>query len=212
MIGLSAFQEEVLEAFFSRESGFFLTGGAALTGYHLHHREVERLQLRTLEDRVRVGEAALLETAGDIGAKVQRLESPEAIGRFLVRRDDDSTMVEIAQDFSPQVEPDKAIIGKIAVDGPKEIAARILSDLPAHCELGDLVDLRALEIAGHTVEDHLAAAAHRNPELKVSDLVRALSEIEFEDGDVPSGDVSAPDLRSYLAVLALRLTSVAATS
>ena len=68
MMGLNEFQEEVLEAFFAREDGFFLTGGAALAGYHIHHRATESLELCTIEDRVRLGEAALLEVASDIGA------------------------------------------------------------------------------------------------------------------------------------------------
>ena len=32
---LTALQRDVLEAFFQRERGFFLTGGAALAGFHL---------------------------------------------------------------------------------------------------------------------------------------------------------------------------------
>lgn len=211
MIGLNPFQEEVLEAFFARESGFFLTGGAALAGYHIHHRETNSLKLCTLEDRVRVGEAALLEVAGDIGAKVQRLEAPEAFGRFLLRRGDDSVVVELEQDLCPQVQPEKTAIGEIRVDRPKEITARILCALASHYELNDLVDLRALEIAGHTVEDHIEAAAHRNPDVTPEALVRALTEFEVGDQEMPAGDVNAADIRSYVAVLLLRLTSLAAT-
>jgi hypothetical protein len=40
---LTAFQREVLDAFFQRERGFFLTGGAALAGFHLGHRTTEDL-------------------------------------------------------------------------------------------------------------------------------------------------------------------------
>jgi len=210
MIGLHAFQEEVLEAFFARESGFFLTGGAALAGFHIHHRATESLELCTVEDRVRVGEAALLEAASDIGAKIQRLEAPEAYGKFLLRRGDDSLVVNIAQDLCPQVQPEKTVIGEVQVDRPKEIAARILCALRSHFGLGDLVDLRALEIAGYTVDDHLEAAAHRDPEVTPAELVRALSEFEFGEDETPPGDVSAADLRSYVAVLLLRLTTLAA--
>lgn len=210
MIGLDPFQEEILEAFFARESGFFLTGGAALAGYHIHHRATDSLELCTLEDRVRVGEAALLEVAGDIGAKIQRLESPEAYGKFLLRRGEESLVVNIAQDLCPQVQPEKTMIGEILVDRPKEITARILCSLLSHFGLGDLVDLRALEIAGYTVEDHIEAAAHRDPEVTPAELVRALSELEIGDDEVPPGDVGAADLRSYVAVLILRLTSLAA--
>ncbi len=210
MMGLDSFQEEVLEAFFARESGFFLTGGAALAGYHIHHRATESLELRTVEDRVRVGEAALLEVASDIGAKIQRIEAPETNGKFLLRREDDSLVVNIERDLCPQVEPEKTIIGNIRVDRPKEIAARVLCCLRSNIGLGDLVDLRALEIVGYTVDDHLEAATYRDPEVTPAELVRALSDFEIGDEARPPGDVSTADLRSYVAVLILRLTSLAA--
>ena len=212
MFGLDAFQDEVLEAFFAREDGFFLTGGGALAGFHLHHRGIEILDFCTVEDRVRVGEAALLEAASDIGAKIQRLEAPEAFGKFFLRRGDDSLVVNIAQDLCPQVQPEKTAIGKLQVDRPKEITARILCALRSHFSLAELVDLRALEIAGHTVEDHMEAAAHRDPEATPAELVRGLSEFEIREDEQPPGDISAADLRSYVAVLLLRLTTLAAKS
>jgi hypothetical protein len=212
MLGLDSYQEEVLEAFFARESGFFLTGGAALAGYHIHHRTTDSLELHTIEDRVRVGEAALLEVASDIEAKIQRIEAPETNGRFLLRRGDDSLVVSIARDLCPQVEHEKTIIGNIRVDRPKEITAKLLCGLRSHFGLGDLVDLRALEIVGYTVEDHLEVATYRDPKVTPAELVRALSEFEIADGDRPPGEVSTADLRSYVAVLILRLTSLAARS
>lgn len=210
MMGLDSFQEEVLEAFFARESSFFLTGGAALAGYHIHHRATESLEFCTVEDRVRAGEAALLEVASEIGAKIQRIEAPETQGKFLLRRGDDSLVVSIARDHCPQVEPEKTIIGNIRVDLPKEITARILCGLRSHVGLSELVDLRALEIVGYTVEDHFEAATQRDPETTPAEMVRALSEFEIGDDARPPGEVSTADLRSYVAVLALRLTSLAA--
>jgi hypothetical protein len=44
---LTAFQKDVLDAFFRRERGFFLTGGAALAGFHLGHRTTDDLDLFT---------------------------------------------------------------------------------------------------------------------------------------------------------------------
>jgi len=210
MMGLDSFQEEVLEAFFARESGFFLTGGAALAGYHIHHRATESLQFCTVEDRARVGEATLLEVASDIGAKIQRIEAPETDGKFLLRRGDDSLVVSISRDLCPQVQPEKTSIGNIRVDRPKEITARILCGLRSHFGLSELVDLRALEIVGYTVEDHLEAATHRDPEVTPAELVRSLSGFEIGDDARPPGEVSTADLRSYVAVLVLRLTSLAA--
>jgi hypothetical protein len=47
---LGLLQKRFLTAFFSRERRFFLTGGAALSGYHLGHRDTHDLDLFTLED------------------------------------------------------------------------------------------------------------------------------------------------------------------
>ena len=44
---LSALQDAVLEAFFATERGFFLSGGGALVGFHLQHRETTDLDLFT---------------------------------------------------------------------------------------------------------------------------------------------------------------------
>ena len=48
---LTRFQVEVLEAFFRREGRFYLTGGGALAGFHLGHRETHDLDLFTLAAR-----------------------------------------------------------------------------------------------------------------------------------------------------------------
>ena len=212
MIGLAPFQQEVLEAFFARQDGFFLTGSSALAGYHIHHRATNSLKLCTLEDRVRDGESALLEVAGEIGAKIQRLEAPEAYGKFMLRRGDDSLIVKLERDLSPQVEPDKTEIGEIWIDRPREITARLLCDLCSYFGLEELVDLRAVEIAGYTVEDHVEAAAYRDPGATPSEIVKSLSAFKIGDDEVPPGEVSAADLRSYLAVLIQRLKSIAAST
>src|SRR5437773_2130277 len=57
---LSPLQEEILGAFFQREDRFFLTGGAALAGFHLMHRRTADLDLFTDgPDLLDAGETAL---------------------------------------------------------------------------------------------------------------------------------------------------------
>jgi predicted nucleotidyltransferase component of viral defense system len=48
---LDRLQRDVLSVFFGKERGFFLTGGAALVGFHLGHRETQDLDLFTTEAR-----------------------------------------------------------------------------------------------------------------------------------------------------------------
>src|SRR5687767_3419782 len=47
---LTPLQKAVLRAFFARERGFHLTGGAALAGYYLGHRRTDDLDLFALDD------------------------------------------------------------------------------------------------------------------------------------------------------------------
>jgi len=42
---LTAFQLELLDAFFRKTQDFYLTSGAALAGFHLGHRETHDLDL-----------------------------------------------------------------------------------------------------------------------------------------------------------------------
>ncbi len=60
---LSALQQDVPAAFFSREHRFFLTGGAALAGFYLGHRETHDLDLFTLTDVLDDGVALIGEIA-----------------------------------------------------------------------------------------------------------------------------------------------------
>ena len=80
----------------------------------------------------------------------------------------------------------------------------------AHLDGQDQIARRAVEIAGYTVEDHIESAAHRDPNVTPQSIAESLSEFEIGDDEVPPGDVSPADLRSYIAVLILRLNSLAA--
>jgi hypothetical protein len=46
---LTPLQHEVLRAVFAHERGFFLTGGAALAGFYLRHRETGDLDFFTID-------------------------------------------------------------------------------------------------------------------------------------------------------------------
>lgn len=65
---LSALQRDFLQAFFARESRFFLTGGAALAGFHLGHRETHDLDLFTL---LEAGSALTKEIAQQWSATIE---------------------------------------------------------------------------------------------------------------------------------------------
>jgi hypothetical protein len=195
----------VLAGFFERESGFFLTGGAALAGYHLGHRTTKDLDLFTTKDRIEEGVAALTEVAREIGASLESLRTSPGFRRYLLRRGPSSVVVDLVLDLAPQIFRDKALVGAIRVDPPEEILANKLCALLSRAEIRDLVDVRALEMAGFSVDDHLASAQRKDGGLTPGQLAWVLSQIEIgEDATLP-GEVTSSALREYLERLKNRL-------
>lgn len=209
MTGLDNFQQEILVAFFARQRGFYLTGGAALAGFHLGHRTTLDLDLFTNEDLMDEGEQALLETARDLDVGVERLRTSSDFRRFLLTRGSESLVVDLVRELAPQIDEEKIEIRGIPVDSTREIMANKLCTLLSRAELRDLVDVRALEDEGLSVEEHLPLAAEKDAGLTAGQLAWVLSQIEIGDDASPPGGVSAIELRSFVEDLIRRLTAMA---
>lgn len=201
---LEPFQQELLEAFFDREQRFFLTGGAALAGFHLGHRSTHDLDLFTVERVLEEGVFALRDVAGELGASLESLRTAPDFHRFLVTRGRDSVVVDLVHDRAPQLS-DKVRVGRVSVDPPGEILANKLCTLLSRAEIRDLVDVRALEQAGYRVEDALEPASRKDGGLTAGQLAWVLSEIEIGEDAKPPG-ASVRELREYLEDLIQRLT------
>ena len=207
--GLDKLQQDLLRAFFAREQRFFLTGGAALAGFYLHHRTTLDLDLFTSDDNIEEGEAGLYAAAQDVGATVERLRTSTSFRRFLVRRGPESVVVDIAHDPAPQIDSEKQVLDGIRIDSTREIMANKLCTLLSRGELRDLVDVKALEKTGLRVEDHLDLAARKDAGLTPGQLAWVLSQLEIGDDAEPPGGVSAQELRAYLDELIRRLSDAA---
>lgn len=203
---LSALQQDFLRAFFQSEDRFFLTGGAALVGFHLGHRETHDLDLFTLEDVIPEGMATVAEVARELGGTLEALQTTPAFRRVLLRRGAEAIVIDLVREYVAQVAPDKPLINGIRVDPPQEILANKLCALLSRSEVRDLVDVRALELAGYRLEDALNAAAAKDGGLTPAQLGWVLSQIELGNDLIPPGDVSVEELRRYLAELIVRLT------
>jgi len=206
---LTPLQRDLLEAFFRRESRFFLTGGAALAGFHLGHRETHDLDLFTTSPALDAGDSALSDSVKELGATVENTQTAPTFRRRLVRRGDESVVVDLVLDESPQRTAEKSAIGSIRVDPPEEILVNKLCALLSRAELRDLVDLRALENAGHSLEEALAFAREKDGGLTPAQLAWVLSEIELGDAAVIPGGGSVNELRAYLDALEARLARLA---
>jgi len=206
---LTPLQRDLLEAFFQRESRFFLTGGAALAGYHLGHRETADLDLITTSDLLTSGQAALQGAVAVLGASIERLHTAPDFHRQLVRRGRDAVVVDLVHDRAPQGPQPKMSFGAIRVDPPDEILANKLCTLLSRAEIRDLVDVLALEKAGYRAEDALRLAMQKDGGLTPAQLAWVLSQITLgEDARIPGG-LAVEELRTFVADLIARLTRLA---
>ena len=208
---LTAFQREVLDAFFQRERGFFLTGGAALAGFHLGHRTTEDLDLFTLQqpafERSRF---VLADVAAAVGAMLEIRQDAPGFKRVVLRRRDEGLVVDLVKDVSSQLHAEKLERDHIVVDPADEILANKLTAIVGRAEERDLIDVMLLERAGYSVEAALPAALAKDGGCTPATLAWLLSEVKIPDGiELPAG-VPPAELRAYLAELIRRLLVLAA--
>lgn len=206
---LSPLQRDVLRAFFGRERRFFLTGGGALAGFHLGHRETDDIDLFATRAVLEDGLQALAGVAADLGASLEKVFDQPHIKRCILRRGEESVKVELVVETAFQWRPEKREVDGILVDPPEEILANKLCTLLSRAEIRDLVDVFALERAGFRMEDALSAAIQKDGGLTPAQLAAVLSEWRLgADAQVPGG-VSVAELDAYRTELIQRLTRLA---
>ena len=208
---LTELQIELLEAFFEREKGFFLTGGAALAGFYLHHRMTEDLDLFTLdEDSFERAPHVLADVAACLGAQLVVRQQAPGFHRYVVSREDGAVVVDLVLERVPQLIVEKWERDGISIDPPQEILVNKLNTIASRCETRDLVDLMHLERTGLRIEDALEAALNKDGGCTPATLAWVLSQIEIpQRAELPAG-VSTSELRSFVDGLVRRLRRVAA--
>lgn len=206
---LSPLQQRLLDAFFALEQRFFLTGGAALAGYHLGHRSTADLDLFATENILEDGDSALLRASESIGATVERLQTSATFRRMLVRRGHEGVLVDLVLDSTHQGFPEKLRFGSVRVDPASEIMANKLCTLLARGEIRDIVDVMELEAAGHRVEECIALAQAKDSGLSPAQLAWVLSQIRISDDARIPGSHTPQELRTFLERLQSRLAQAA---
>lgn len=206
---LTAFQRDVLATFARREYRFFLTGGGALAGFYFGHRMTDDLDFVTLEDgALEDGARALTEAARELGASATWLSDHVASKRLQLRRGDEELKIDLIFEHSPQAFPKKSNFDGIPVDSLGEILVNKLCAL-SRLAVRDLVDIWALERAGHRVEDAIPLAMEKEGGItpgRLADAVRALR-VDAE-APVPPG-ASLEKLEAYRRALIDRLARMA---
>ena len=207
---LTPLQRDLLTAFFRHEQRFFLTGGAALAGFYLHHRPTLDLELFTLDPEAFATGRRVLEAAADeLGALVAVRQHAPGFERFVVTRDAESVVVDLVLERVAQTAGEKRLVGIIAVDPIEEILANKLTTILSRAEERDLVDLLFIERQGLRIEDGLAAALQKDGGCTPAALAWVLSEVTVPDAAVLPGGIAPTELRRFVDALVVRLRRAA---
>lgn len=178
--GLSRLQLDLLRAFSCRRQDFFLTGGAALIGFHGIERRTEDLDLFTLEERPLDEAGRELELASrEIGARCAVLRAGPDFRRYFVERESEATTVDLVRERVAQVIATKPRIEGISVDPPEEILANKLCTLVSRSEVRDFWDTYQLSRRGLSLEQALLHAQRKDAGVTAESLVWLLSEINW---------------------------------
>jgi hypothetical protein len=163
---LTPLQRRILRVLAGLTPPWTLTGGGALAGVHLGHRETRDLDL-FWRNRGVLGSLtsdAVGALRGD-GCDVQTLRTTPAFGEVRVSDGADTCIVDlVAEPFAPIAPPDSAVIEgtAIAVDSRREILASKLATLLERSEPRDLVDVKALLDAGEDLQAGLRDAPQKD--------------------------------------------------
>ncbi len=199
---LSRLQCELLEGFFRRERGFFLTGGAALAGFYFGHRATEDLDLFSAPGPD-LAEAArtMSDVARECGAIVETRSMHTDFRRLFVQRGDEECIVDLVIDRAPALEPAKATVGEIRLDTRREIAANKICTLIGRSEIKDLVDLRALVESGIDLHQAFSDAQVKEASAEPATLAWILDQIYIGPKAALPGGVDAAELDRFRAGL-----------
>lgn len=207
---LTELQRDVLVAFFAVERRFVLTGGGALIGYHLHHRNSDDLDLFAKPPvAVRDGVASLQTAAHRIGATLESLRTFPEFCRLLVRRGTETTLVDLVIDHAPDLDAPLERDGAIRVHSLREIGANKICALVGRAEIRDLVDLRAILATGAELEGLLRDAERKDGGVSAATLAWLLDAVKIgKDSPLPGG-VSVDDLEGFRRQLVVELRRLA---
>jgi hypothetical protein len=207
---LTALQWAVLRALGRRAPSFFLSGGAALAGFHLHHRPTNDLDFFTVDGAaLEEGLRALRATASELRAGlVIRHQSPGFI-RAVVDVGSDAVVVDLVHEQVRQLHDEKLEVDGVRIDPLDELMVNKMTALVGRQEERDLVDLWFIEQRGLRVETLLAAAEAKDGGCTPSTLAWLLSTFPVPpDTRLPSG-VTSTALVAFRDGLVERLTVAA---
>lgn len=206
---LTPLQAELIERFFEDEDEFWLTGGAALAGYHLGHRATHDIDLFGPADADLIDAARRIEAiAEDLGATVERLRTFPTFVRMLVSRAEDKCEVDLVRESVSRTAPVE-LHGRVRLDSLRELAANKLACLVSRTEVRDLVDLEHLAAKGVDLDQAFADAQAKDAGLSPDTLAMSISWIPVEQATELIADESIDDLTTFRDELVRRFRRLA---
>ena len=160
-----------------------LTGGGALSGFHLGHRETKYVDL------LFPGRAALDDIPRDVKAKLSAaglppvvVQSSPALCRLRVASEGETLLIDLVAEPVPNVAPPESRSlhsATISVDAAQEILGNKMAALYSRWEIRDLVDIQALAAADYDLELGLSTAAAKDGGFGRADLAWVLTEMRI---------------------------------
>jgi hypothetical protein len=207
---LSTLQHDLIQAFFSEPSAYFLTGGGALAGYHLGHRATDDIDLFSpAVETMELSVQRLRRAAATIGAEVDAIQEAPEFRRFALARGGETTLVDLVIDRAPQLVSEKQLVGAVRLDPMREIAANKITALLGRTATRDLVDLFALLDLGQELELVLADARAKDAAADPATLAWVLSQWRLGPQTPTPAGVSLDDIERMRADLVERLMRLA---
>ena len=203
-------KRDFLNAWFTRDSSFFLTGGSALGIFYLHHRYSYDLDFFTETgwDHL-VLKNQIASVAGHIGASCEPLQTSPDFLRFQLRRGDENEILDFVHDRAPQLDVEKKEFDHIRVDTPREILANKISSLLGRSETKDLIDLYFLHKNGHDIISAIPDAQQKDGGLDPAMLSLLISEFNITtQPDWMAEQIDLNDFREFTSQLCKNLVDL----
>ena len=187
LVIINNLQEEILRLFFRIQDSpkFYLAGGTALAYFYLRHRRSEDLDFFTAtEGAVLPFSRTLGGFLKERGFFIEDRRSMHSFCELFVTRQDQSTIIHLAQDASFRFEPAREFkeYPGLNVDNLKDIASNKLLALFGRAALRDFIDVYFLiKKANFTKEQLTELASKKDPGFDLYWLGVALAQIhEFK--------------------------------
>ncbi len=163
---LTPFQHRILGLLADIDPHWTLTGGGALAGVHLGHRETRDLDL-FWRSRAELGTlvADTVSALRTAGLDAQVLRTAPAFGELRVSDGRDVCIVDLVAEPFAAIEPPEQVLvegAAILVDSQHEILASKLATLLERSEVRDLADVKALLDAGGDLQAALRDAPKKD--------------------------------------------------